>query len=143
MKRRQAREQALKILFMIDVGGNDRKEAAAYVLENSFLSDKEKAFCEELVNGVCREKENIDSMLAQYLVNWQLERLAAATRNILRLALYEIIYLEEVPPPVSINEAIELAKKYQDENEARFVNGVLDSVRKSIARVQHTPDNCL
>ena len=68
------------------------------------------------------------------LVNWQFNRLAATVRNILRLALYELLYFEDIPPAVAINEAIELTKAYQDEEAARFVNGILDTIRKQTVK---------
>lgn len=132
MKRRLARECAFKILFMVDIGDNNLEGALSYVLEDEGASDKEQSFCRELVNGVLENKDELDRKLSVYLVKWKFDRLAAAVRSILRLALYEMLYRSDVPEVVSINEAIEITKIYQDEESSRFVNGILDKVRKDI-----------
>lgn len=130
MKRRLPREFAFKILFMIDVGKGDAEDAMRYLFDDAGFSSKEKHFCTTLVEGVLAKKEVLDQTLSRYLVNWQLNRLAAAVRNILRLSLFELLYFDNTPPAVSINEAIELTKAYQDEEAARFVNGILDAIYK-------------
>lgn len=134
MKRRLPREYAFKILFMIDVGKNESESALRYLLDDTNFSVKEKNFCTALVKGVLGKREELDETLSQYLVNWQFNRLAATVRNILRLALYELLYFEDIPPAVAINEAIELTKAYQDEEAARFVNGILDTIRKQTVK---------
>lgn len=134
MKRRLARECAFKTLFMVDMGDNGLDVALNYVLEDADLSEREQSFCRELVNGVLNNKDELDRKLSAHLINWKFERLAAAIRSILRLALYEMLYRSDVPDVVSINEAIEIAKVYQDEGSSRFVNGILDKVRKEIER---------
>ena len=131
MKRRLSRECAFKALFMIDQGHNNQEGALNYVLENSGLPAKEQAYCVGLVKGVTNKEKELDQILTGFLVNWEFSRLAATVRSILRLSLYEIIYDDNIPPVVSINEAIELAKIYQGEDAARFVNGILDKIRKS------------
>jgi N utilization substance protein B len=137
LKRRLPREYAFKILFMIDVGKNESESALCYLLDNIGFSAQEESFCTSLVEGVLKKREELDKTLSLYLINWQFDRLAAVIRNILRLALYEMLYLDDIPPAVAINEAIELAKAYQDEEAARFVNGILDSIRKN-SRGQET-----
>ncbi|RJX28030.1 MAG: transcription antitermination factor NusB [Dethiobacter sp.] len=131
MKRRLSRECAFKALFMIDLGNNNQEGALNYVLRDAGLSEKEQLYCVNLVKGVLGKKKELDEILSGYLVNWQFDRLAVTIRNILRLALYEMLYHDDVPPPVSINEAIEMAKVYQDSEASRFVNGILDKIRKS------------
>ncbi len=126
MKRRLAREYALKALFMIEVGGNDPTSALFYLLENTSFSGKETTFCRQLVIGTIEEQDSLDVLLSQYLVNWEMDRLATVVRNILRIGLYELIHMKDIPPSVTINESIEMAKKYQDDESARFINGVLD-----------------
>ncbi len=130
MKRRLSRESAFKALFMIDQGNNNQEGALNYVLKDSGLPAGEQSYCANLVKGVLSKEKEIDKILAENLVNWQFGRLAATVRSILRLALYEILYDDNIPPVVSINEAIELAKKYQGDEAARFVNGILDRIRK-------------
>jgi N utilization substance protein B len=116
---------------MIDLGNNNQEGALNYVLRDAGLSEKEQLYCVNLVKGVLGKKKELDEILSGYLVNWQFDRLAVTIRNILRLALYEMLYHDDVPPPVSINEAIEMAKVYQDSEASRFVNGILDKIRKS------------
>lgn len=133
MKRRLARECALKTLFMVDIGKNDCNGAISYILEGTKdLPQKEQFFCRKLVYGVMEKKEELDRMLTGYLVNWQFDRLAAIVRNILRLALFEMLFLDGIPAVVSINEAIEITKIYQDEDASRFVNGILDKMKRDL-----------
>lgn len=130
MKRRLARECALKILFMVEMGENEPDEAFEYITESEPVPQSEKEFAEKLFQGVLQHREELDGLISQHLINWKLERVAATVRNILRLALYEIKCLPDVPPVVSINEAIELAKVYHDDEAGRFVNGILDRLLK-------------
>ncbi len=130
MKRRTARECALKVLFMVEMGKNDPEVALQYILEQGNLMGKEQLFCLKLIEGVLQNREGLDLILLKGLVNWELERLSATVRCILRLALYELLYLPDIPYAVTINEAIELTKLYHDPEAARFVNGVLDKVGK-------------
>jgi transcription antitermination protein NusB len=132
LKRRLLRECAFKVLFMVDNGENSLEGALSYVLEDADLSEKEQSFCRELVNGVLEKKDELDKKLSASLVNWKFDRLAAPVRSILRLSLYEMLYRSDVPKVVSINEAIEITKTYHDEESSRFVNGILDKVRKEI-----------
>ncbi len=128
-----ARESALKILFMVDIGKNEYPRAISYVLEEAKdLPPKEQLFCRSLVCGVMEKKEELDRLLTAYLVNWQFDRLAAIVRNILRLALFEMLFLDEIPAVVSINEAIEITKLYQGEEASRFVNGILDNMKREL-----------
>lgn len=127
MKRRTAREKALQALFQIDMSEADPKEAILHVLEeergDNYLSD--------LVGGVVEHKSQIDEMIKEHLEKWTIERIAPVDRNLLRLAVYELVYLkEEVPANVVIDEAIEIAKVFGDEHASRFVNGVLSKIKQ-------------
>ncbi|MFA5114489.1 MAG: transcription antitermination factor NusB [Candidatus Omnitrophota bacterium] len=131
-KRTQSREFALQILYQMDISGDRDCDAAL----DSFWQrqDKEVAadvrdFTAELSRGVVANLKEIDSSIAQYASNWQIGRMAVVDRNILRLASYELIFRDDIPPKVSINEAIELAKKYSGLEAAKFVNGILDKVK--------------
>lgn len=117
MSRRKAREDALKILFQHEM--NEREEET---YANSFV--------EQLVKGVFNQQEKIDSLIEQYLINWTLDRISIIDKTILRIALYEIIFIEDIPHAVSINEAIELAHTYGDENSQKFINGILSKIIK-------------
>jgi N utilization substance protein B len=87
-----------------------------------------KAFAVRLVNGVLEHKKDLDTLIGKYATNWKVSRMQIVDRNILRLGTYELLWLEDVPAKVTVNEAIELAKDFGDEEAARFVNGILDKV---------------
>lgn len=127
MSRRLARENAFRALFQIDVGNCRAEQALKNALEGFSLSEEEEKFYHELVIGSAENLEQLDGLIKKYLVGWELSRLSAVDRNLLRLALYEIFYRPDIPYAVSINEALELAKKYGSTGEAvGFINGVLD-----------------
>ncbi|MCH1626627.1 transcription antitermination factor NusB [Fredinandcohnia quinoae] len=128
MKRRTAREKALQSLFQIDVSESEPKEAIENVLEDA----KTDPFLEQLVFGVVEKKEEIDLLLRANLEKWNLERLANVDRSILRIAVYEMKYIDEIPVKVSIDEAIELAKNFGDDSSSRFVNAILSKVKDSL-----------
>ena len=135
MKRRRAREYALQILFQIDFRG---KEIASKDIE-AFWSDKDasediRKFTEDLVKGTLQRLEEIDSMIERVAENWILNRMAAVDRNILRLAAYEILYRKDIPLAVTINEALEIAKKFSTSEAAPFINGVLDKLAEESGR---------
>ena len=129
MKRRTAREKALQALFQIDLSESIPKEAIESVLGEEGLSDD---FLEQLVFGVVEHKEDIDTLLRDHLENWNLERLANVDRSILRIAVFEMKYIEEIPVKVSMDEAIELAKLFGDDSSSRFINAVLSKVNKTL-----------
>lgn len=127
MSRRLAREIAFKALFQVDIGKCRAEQALRYAKEGYNVGDDEELFIGELVNGTLEKLDQLDSIIAKHLVKWELNRLSAVDRNLLRLGLYEILYRQDIPNAVSINEALELAKKYGSSGEAvGFINGVLD-----------------
>lgn len=131
-KRTKARECALKILYAIDITGDDPKKCIDTFWKNHEEIDREaETFANSLVLGVSNNKEAIDKLLSSHTTNWQLKRMAVIDRNILRFAAFELLYMEEIPPKVSINEAIDIAKRYGDNDSGKFVNGILDSINKS------------
>ena len=95
------------------------------------VEDDVKDFANDLVRGVCEHREAIDRLITRHATNWQLERMAVIDKNIIRCATYELLYRDDVPPKVSINEAIDIAKKYGDKYSGKFVNGVLDKISKT------------
>ncbi|MBM7607154.1 N utilization substance protein B [Lysinibacillus composti] len=121
MKRHEARQKALQVLFQLDNIELTVKEAIEHVLDE----EESDSFFEGLVNGTIEKKEEIDAVLAEKLENWSLSRLPKIERTVLRLALYELLYMEETPNRVVLNEAIELCKTFGDEKSSKFVNGVL------------------
>jgi len=127
LSRRLAREIAFKALFQVDVGKCRAELALRHSLEDFNLEQPEQSFVRELVEGTEKYRPLLDELIKKYLVKWEIDRLSAVDRNLLRLALYEIIYRPDIPHAVSINEALELAKKYGSSGEAvGFINGVLD-----------------
>lgn len=127
MSRRLAREAAFTALFQVDIGKCRVKAALRRSLEDFNFNDEEKQFIEDLVENTVNNLHLVDEIIKKHLIKWELDRLSAVDRNLLRLALYEILYRPDIPPAVSINEALELAKKYGSSGEAvGFINGVLD-----------------
>ena len=130
--RTQARECALKILYQKDVRGT-----TVELLFEQFWQEEEAAeqevrdFTRRLVFGIERNLAEIDGKISQYATNWQLKRMAIIDRNILRLGVFELLHTEDIPPKVTINEAVELAKKYGDLESSKFVNGILDKIHKT------------
>lgn len=131
-KRTKARECALQALYLMDLTGDKPEDA----LENFWLSqpdkelDKEvKDFTNGLVQGVAQYLVVVDEGISKYATNWQLKRMAVVDRNILRMAAYELLYCKDIPAKVSINEAVNLAKKFSGLEAGKFVNGVLDKIK--------------
>jgi transcription antitermination factor NusB len=101
-------------------------------LENNQQEEDEVvSYAVYLVNGVKENMEKIDAVISKYAANWEIGRMATVDRNILRVASYELLFSDEVPPKVAINEAIEMAKKYGDKDSSKFVNGILDKISKT------------
>ena len=128
MGRRQSREVALQSLYQVDVGKSDPESAINYLALNGGAGKDDIDFARELVMGALANLQEIDSIIVSYSKDWQLERLARVDRNIIRLSIYEIIYRNDIPPSVSVNEAVELAKVFGGEDSGKFVNGILGRV---------------
>lgn len=128
MGRRQSREAALQAIFQVDLGRIDPERAISYTADNFGIKPEDLTYTRELVTGALERLEKIDRIIASYSKDWQLERLARVDRNIMRLAIYEILYRDDIPAGVSVNEAVELAKVYGGEDSGRFVNGILGRV---------------
>ena len=127
MKRRTAREKALQALFQIDMSQANANDAIENVLENHPQDD----YLTELVIGVDLHKLQIDEIIKSHLEKWTLERLATVDRNLLRIAVFELLYKkDEVPANVVLDEAIEIAKVFGDDQSSRFVNGVLSKIKE-------------
>lgn len=132
MSRRQARETALQVLFAVDLGDMAIDQAFSHVVEEFKTSVNAQAFARELVTGTLKQKQELDKLIAKLAKGWNINRLAAVDRNLIRLALYEMFYCPEIPPVVSVNEAVELAKTFGGEKSGRFVNGILGQVLENI-----------
>ena len=132
-KRTKARESALKILYAIDITGDEPKKCIdTYWKDNEEKDTEVKTFANSLVLGTMNKAKEIDKVISERATNWQLERMAVIDRNILRFAAYELLFAGEIPPKVTINEAIDIAKRYGDSESGKFVNGVLDKINKDI-----------
>ncbi|HEY5297201.1 MAG TPA: transcription antitermination factor NusB [Verrucomicrobiae bacterium] len=158
-KRREARERAVQFLFQHDLNPPENLElelaqfwnsqrAAAIEEENSATRWGEKVelppptaedaetrlFAEPLIRGVIENRDAIDEKIKSHAQNWELRRIAVVDRNIMRLALYEMLFRDDIPPVVSINEAVDIAKKFSTQDSGKFVNGILDKIRHEILR---------
>ena len=129
-KRTKAREAALQILYQIEMTQDPQEKARQIYWENNPADPEIREFADQLVIGVIQRQEPIDRRITQCADNWDITRMAAVDKNILRLASYELLYTEEIPPKVAINEAVELAKKYGDTDSSKFVNGILDKIHR-------------
>ena len=137
--RRQARELALQFLYQYD----SLKESSAdsedtEALLSSFwdesdveIDDETKEFSSVLIRGSCSNLSKIDDIITSYSEHWRLNRMSTIDRNILRIAIYELAYLSNIPPPVTINEAVELGKRFGTQESGSFINGILDKIREA------------
>jgi N utilization substance protein B len=131
-KRRVARELALRALFQMDLAGLDPTEAMNFTFSQSGNADSTINFARQLVLGSAHHREHIDAVIAEYATGWTLERMANVDRNVLRLAVFEILYLPDIPPSVTIDEAVEIAKTYSTAESGRFVNGILGNLLRTL-----------
>jgi N utilization substance protein B len=127
MKRRLAREYAFKLIY--EQGVQSDKESAQLIedtaREQEFSPDK---YIETVVTGVAEKKEELDALISESAQKWRLERLSSTSLSIMRLAAYEMLYVEDVPFSVAINEAVELAKTYDHDKAPKFINGILNAI---------------
>ena len=134
-KRTKARVVALKILYAWEMTKDPLEECHLKYWEDEPDTGKEvREFADHIVFGVSKNKEAIDKAIIDNATNWTIKRMAAMDRNILRIASFELLFSAETPPKVAINEAIDLAKMYGDDDSGRFVNGVLDKVLKNLKK---------
>jgi len=135
-KRTRARELALQALYQLDLQGESFADAVGDFVRDE-EPDKETAeFAIELVRGVVVEQEAIDEAIRAVAQNWDLERMAVVDRNVLRMATHELMHRDEIPPKVSINEAIELGKRFSTKNSGAFINGILDRIKSGLAETK-------
>lgn len=134
MKRQKSREKAMELLFSMELSKNSYEETIENFIEDyeMDLNTIDVEYIKNVVKIVNDNVEVIDERIIQSLVNWKLDRVSKVNLTILRLAVGEMIFIEDVPGSVAINEAVELTKKYSDEKSCSFVNGVLDKVLKSL-----------
>lgn len=158
-KRREARERAVQFLFQFDLNPPEKldealeqfwqtQRAAAIAEEKGAATWGEKTelppptaeeaetrlFADPLIRGALEHRDQLDEIIKKHAKNWELHRIAVVDRNILRLAIYEMLYREDIPPIVSINEAVDIAKKFSTQDSGKFVNGILDKVKGELLR---------
>ncbi len=132
MKRRRAREYALQLLFQIDLTDNElNEELLKEFWEGNNEEPDVKEFTYSITKGTRENLSTIDAIIKKAAEHWSIDRMAVVDRNILRAATYELFYRTDIPSAVTINEAIEISKKYSTEDSASFINGILDKIQKS------------
>lgn len=128
MGRRAAREIAMKLLYQLEIQRDDREEQILTVLQENELLDNDREYVDNVVKGALSNLPYIDEIIEKYSKGWKINRISKVDLSILRLSIYEISYRNDIPLNVSINEAVELAKKYSGEEASAFINGILGKV---------------
>jgi transcription antitermination factor NusB len=126
--RRKAREFALKVLFHMEFNPEPPEETFNLISKHFGISETIRSFSKELITGVYENKGVLDDIIRKSSKNWKLERMSRADRSILRIGAFEILFRQDIPPKVSIDEAVELGKKYGTEDSSSFINGILDNI---------------
>lgn len=129
MSRRKARELAFKVIFQVDQVNALPRQAFNYLLDEIPLSEKEREFAWTLIEGTLDNMKDIDTIIAGFSKDWTVERMSSVDRNLLRLAGYEIIYLDNARAVVAIDEALEISKRYSEPASVGFINAILDRIR--------------
>jgi len=132
--RRKARALALQALYEVDATNHETEAVMNHLLADVALSEENAAFAREVISGVTQHKVQIDTKISDFAPAWPIDQLPIVDRNILRLAIFEILFDNKVPVKVSINEAVELAKTFGSDSSAKFVNGVLGSVSALVSK---------
>jgi transcription antitermination protein NusB len=132
--RTEGRESALQMLFAMEANGGGAERIIASYWRETPGDPEGRAYADDAVRGVAADLDAIDEAIRKASTNWRLERMARVDRNLIRLALYELKYVEDVPAKVAINEAIEIAKRYGTNESSAFVNGILDRCREELGK---------
>ena len=130
--RRKSRELAMQALFYIDMCQNDSPDLLERFCKNFTPSRKVLPFFYQLVTGVLQTRSDIDAIIERFSDNWKLSRMSCVDRNVIRIAVYELLCCNDIPPKVTINEAIDVGKKFGTEESGAFINGILDSIRMAL-----------
>jgi len=133
-KRREARELVLKSLYCWEISGKKPDEVFSDLVSKTELDSSSRVFSRELFKQIIDHQKEIDELIKKNVQHWDFSRIAVVDKNILRIGICELLYLDDIPIKVSLDEAIELAKKYSSEDSGSFVNGVLDAVAKNIKK---------
>jgi transcription antitermination factor NusB len=131
-RRRRARELAIQALFHLEFSPGDPGEVLDLICENFHARESLRPFSAHLVQGVCENQSDLDSLIVSASRNWRLERMARLDKCILRLAAFEFLFMEDIPPKVSIDEAVEMGKKFGGDDSGSFINGVLDKIYNTL-----------
>ena len=131
-ERRRARELAVQVLFHLEFNPDDPSETFQLICETFSPKKSIPPFARNLVMGVFNNKASLDQIIRKASKNWRMERMTHVDKNILRLAVFELQFLEDIPPKVSLDEAVELGKKFGSEHSARYINGVLDNIYSTL-----------
>ena len=135
-KRSLSRSYALQVLYQVDIAGESPEAALEKFWamdEYAPAADDVRQFTAELVKGVVENRAKVDEYIARYATNWELDRMAVVDRNILRIGAFELLMRSDIPPKVTINEAVDLAKKFSGAQAGKFVNGILDKIKNDKA----------
>ena len=127
--RRRAREIALQVLYQREFNRLEFQEVLNLFWNNFEVLKGARDFSERIIRGIEQHQEELDRIIERYSSNWKIDRMAHVDRNILRIAVYELLFCDDIPPKVAINEAIDIGKKYGSEDSGAFINGVLDRVK--------------
>ena len=130
--RRSGRELALKVLYQMDIVGDHSLHHVPALLAFTPSDPRARQFAQELIKGVAAEMVDLDRLLSEVITNWSINRLSRIDHNILRIGAYELLRMEDIPTRATLDEAIELAKRYGDQGSSQFVNGVLDMVAQRL-----------
>ncbi|MEJ2728017.1 MAG: transcription antitermination factor NusB [Deltaproteobacteria bacterium] len=132
--RRRARELSMQALFYMDANQDASPQMLERFCENFPPPKKVRPFFMKLVNGVLKAKPQIDTLIERFSRNWSVQRMACVDRNVMRIAVFEMLFCSDIPPKVSINEAIDIGKKFGTEDSGAFINGIIDSIRIAIEK---------
>jgi N utilization substance protein B len=138
-QRRKAREHTLRILFQMEFEDSIPNEALDQYWKSMKTTPEIKEYSTWLAEGIASNQKTIDSLIQSVSKNWRISRMALIDRNILRMAVFELLYEDDIAPAIIINEAIEIARRYSGDEAATFVNGILDAVRKSLEKEKKQP----
>ena len=131
-RRRRGREVALQLLYALDITHEELSDVLGTPWIEALVPEAVHDFTIMLVTGVVEQREAIDALVREWSANWSLSRIGVIERNILRLAIYELLFLPEIPPNVTINEAVEVAKRYGTDESPSFINGILDRIKHEV-----------
>jgi len=134
--RRKARELTLKALYAYEISGSDAKQVSGDIIQTSQIKEEAKRFSQILFEKVLQNIERIDSLIRGSVKSWDFSRIALVEKNILRIGVCELLSFSDIPNAITINEAIELAKKYGEKDSKNFINGVLDHIAKALEEEQ-------